>query len=802
MLPFSEYKIVELGSRVGSGFCGKLLCAFGADVTLVEDDNHHRLRQTGPFPDAVDLEKSGMFGYLHAGKQSARLQNLATEELERLVGSADILIFGASNTYCHAEEELFDHLSKLNSRLISVNISPYGMTGPYARYAGTELNANALSGITQRMGKPGRPPLTMPLAQAGFQAGYAGASGAVCALIQREVTKHGDIVEVSEAEVMATVHAGYAVTRYQRAGILEERAGHRLSNLPYPQTVLPCADGYVELNTPESSQWKSLLQMMGSPEWSKEERYRSRMRNSRPPMVHELDKKFKDWLKNYKKEDFYKLCRKFEVPSGPVRTVDEVVEDDQLRFRDFFTSIKFHDGESYLVPGIGCLLSKTPAKRDLLVPKKNNSPQQARVSGEQLPTGVSAVNSKRNSTLFAGPLQGIRVLDMGWVWAGAIPGQILADMGAEVIKVESTKRIDYMRLGRPLIGSEPDIEQNPWFHAVNRNKKSIAVNLKSSAGVETLKKLVKECDAVIENFKPGFLAKLDMDYRSLSKINPSIVMLSMSGVGQTGPLSDIPAYAPFLSGLSGLDSLVGYPKEGILGIQQPYADTNAGVTGAFGLLTALLHRKRSGEGQHVDLAETEAAISVIGEAFVHYAMTKSVPGPQGNFCQGYAPCGHYPTRGKDAWISIAVESDQQWSNLCKILRQPHLAVSSSFITKELRTQNRFALDEELAALTKMQDTETFFEALQADGIPAMPLLGPSEILQNAHFIQRGTFLKIDHPVLGEEAIFGPIWRQLNTNTENWTHAPLLGQHTLQIMTEVLGMTKNEVDELMLAEALI
>ena len=137
-------------------------------------------------------------------------------------------------------------------------------------------------------------------------------------------------------------------------------------------------------------------------------------------------------------------------------------------------------------------------------------------------------------------------------------------MGAEVIKVESTKRIDYMRLGRPLIGSEPDIEQNPWFHAVNRNKKSITVNLKSSAGVETLKKLVKECDAVIENFKPGFLAKLDMDYRSLSKINPSVVMLSMSGVGQTGPLSDIPAYAPFLSGLSGLDSLVGYPKDCLL----------------------------------------------------------------------------------------------------------------------------------------------------------------------------------------------------------------------------------------------
>ena len=155
---------------------------------------------------------------------------------------------------------------------------------------------------------------------------------------------------------------------------------------------------------------------------------------------------------------------------------------------------------------------------------------------------------------------------------------------------------------------QPAYEQNPWFHAVNRNKKSIAVNLKSDEGVQLLKRIASQCNAVIENFKPGFLSKIGMDYKNLARDHPGLVMLSMSGVGQSGPLSDIPAYAPFLSGLTGLDSLVGYPGEDILGIQQPYADTNAGVTGAFGLLTALLHQQRTGVGQHVDLAESEAAI--------------------------------------------------------------------------------------------------------------------------------------------------------------------------------------------------
>ena len=802
MLPFSNYKVVEIGSRIGSGFCGKLLCGFGAEVILVENSGHNHLRRLGPFPNNPDPEKSGLFGYLHAGKKSVFVEQDHHKELEKLVYSADILIFGASNTYCAEQSELFHRLSQLHDGLIAVHISPYGTSGPYSQYSGSELTSNALSGITQRMGEPDRPPLTMPLAQAGFQAGYAGASGAACALIQRKSVHFGDIVEVSEAEAMATVHAGYAVTRFQRAGILDKRAGHRLSNLPYPQTVLPCSDGFVELNTPEGSQWKRLLEMMGTPEWSRDERYRSRMKNSRPPMVDELDAKFIKWLSDYTKEDFYKLCREFEVPSGPVRTVDEIIKDDQLLFREFFTSIEFHDGQSYLVPGIGCLLSKTPAKRDLLVPTRESSLAPINFSDGELPKIDSFTKNIKRTSSRGGPLQGIRVLDMGWVWAGAIPGQILADMGAEVIKVESLKRIDYMRLGRPLIGTEPDVEQNPWFHAVNRNKKSIAVNLKSKAGIDTLRKLVGKCDAVIENFKPGFLAKIGMDYRSLSKISPSLVMLSMSGVGQTGPLSDIPAYAPFLSGLSGLDSLVGYPGEDILGIQQPYADTNAGVTGAFGLITALLHRIRSGEGQHVDLAETEAAVSVIGEAFLHYSMTDKVIKPEGNFREGYGPCGHYPAKGEDAWIAIAIETEKQWVSLCAVLGKPDLAAHPSFQNKHLRKQNRVDLDQKLAQLTELHDKYKLFHALQSEDISAMPLLGPSEVVKDPHFVQRGTFINVDHPVLGKEVIFGPMWRQTTNRMDNWRHAPLLGQHTSDVLSNVLGMSQDEIQKLVSEEALV
>lgn len=800
-LPFSGYKVIELGCRLSSGYCGKLLCDYGADVTLVEEDGGNFLRHYGPFKDQPDPEKSGLFGYLHAGKHSVLLDSTGLEAIQNLVCDADILVYGAADAPGPEEREMINTLAHSHAGLIIVHLSPYGLSGPYSELAGNELTANALSGMTQRIGAPDREPLTLPLAQAAYQAGYAGASGAACALIARLESSRGQIVEVSETEALATVHSGYSVTRFQRAGVEENRAGHRLANLPYPQTVLPCADGFVALNTPEGRQWGRLLEMIGSPDWSKDERYRSRGKNSHPPRVDELDQYFKDWLQGYTKEEFYTLCRKHEVPSGPVRTVDEVSVDEQLAARDFFTAIEFPDGDKLTVPGSGCTLSRTPARRGLRVPGLGES-SPASVKGEAGQPGVASQGTKAQDCADKGPLHGLRILDMGWVWAGAIPGQILADMGAEVIKVESLKRIDYMRLGRALVEDAPAHEQNPWFHAVNRNKKSIAVNLKSEDGVKLLKQLASKCDAVIENFKPGFLSKIGMNYESLASDNARLVMLSMSGVGQSGPLSDIPAYAPFLAGLSGLDSLVGYPGEGILGIQQPYADTNAGVSGAFGLITALMHQQRTGVGQHVDLAESEAAIAVIGEAFVDHAMNDSVVQPQGNDRYGFAPHGHYPVQGDDKWVAIAVKTDAQWLDLCDVLQARELATDPAFNTTQARWTNRRRLDEKLATLTGQQHASVLCEQLQARKIPAMPLLGPAEILEDPHFQQRDSFIDIDHPILGTETLFGPMWRMTGNVHSNWHRAPLLGEHTEQVITTVLGMSAAEVDQLKAAEVLV
>ena len=805
--PYTGLRVVELGDRIGSAYCGKLLADLGADVAIIEPPGGNRLRGYGPFRDNLpNPSKSGLFGYLNSGKRSVVVRSRARTALAALVGAADVLVTGFATAALAEWGARHTDLVEPHPSLVVAHITPFGLDGPYVDDKGDELVTTALSGMTRRIGGAGRAPLTLPLAQAGYQAGMAAASGITCALLARRITGRGQCVEVSEAEVLATVHIGYAVTRFQLAGNEENRAGHRLASVPYPQTVLPCKDGYVALNTPEGRQWRRFLEMIDNPAWGTDPKYANRSRNS-VDFADELDGFLTPWLKRHTRAEIFSLSRKFDVPCGPVRTIDEIVQDRHLEQRGFFTTISFPDGDAARVPGSPIRLSRTAISGGGAVPAIGQ--HSAMTASEwSMPAQPAEWNQPGGPGLATatdvaacGPLHGYRVVDMGWVFAGAIPGQVLADMGAEVIKVESRQRIDYMRQGKPLIGNTPDPEQNPWFHAVNRNKKSISVNLRSERGVQLVRQLIGVSDIVIENFTPGFMSRIGLDYASLAASHPGIVMLSMSGCGQTGPDRDVPAYAPLLAGLSGLDSQVGYAGEGVLGIQQPYADTNAGFTAAFAVLAALYHRERTGEGQYIDLAEMEAAVAVLGEAVVEHSLTGSSPGPMGNDRRGFAPRGHYPGRDADTWLAISVDSDSDWEALCRTLSAPGLAADTRFKTASARWEHRRALDDALAKLTRHHPAAPLASILQTAGVAARMLTGPREMLTDPHFAARGTFATLVHPVLGQERVFSTAWRMSATPGSVKCHAPLLGEHNRAIYCQLLGLTSVEFERLVAEEVI-
>ena len=399
-----------------------------------------------------------------------------------------------------------------------------------------------------------------------------------------------------------------------------------------------------------------------------------------------------------------------------------------------------------------------------------------------------------------GPLHGYRVLDFGWVLAGAVPGMILADMGAEVIKVETRQRMDYMRLGRPIIGDEPDPEQNPMFHNVNRGKRSITLNTTRPEAVDLARRLASECDVVIENFSPGVMQRLGLDYDTLSRDNPRLVMASITSNGQTGPLRDLRAYAPSIGALSGLDSTMGYePAEGEtgrpLGLKHAYADLTGALHAVFAIVSALHERKSTGVGRYIDVSMLRATVATMGVGLLEYELTGRVLQTKGNYDPVMAPYGNYPCSGDDEWVSIAVRTEEEWRGLVEAMGKPAWTAEPQFASRYARLNHRRELDGRLSEWTRQHSAWETTELLQSHGVAAFPVLDAEGRLFNPHFRERGLYSDIEHPALGSEPIFNLMWQMTRTPPRIQRHAPLLGEHNREVFCGLLDLGEAELSRL-------
>jgi len=392
-------------------------------------------------------------------------------------------------------------------------------------------------------------------------------------------------------------------------------------------------------------------------------------------------------------------------------------------------------------------------------------------------------------------LEGLRVLDFGWVWAGPIVGQLLGDMGAEVIKVESRKRLDFVRMFPPFAEGKPDPDGALFFHSLNRNKLSITLDLTQPRAIELVKRLVEICEVVIENFSPKALRNLDLDYPALQEIKPDLIMVSLSAAGQTGPLRDIMTYGPSLGALAGLDSLIGYPAERVLGWPMAYTDPASGLLAIFGIMAALYHRKRTGKGQYIDLAQWEATSALLPEFILDYTMNGRVAGPQGNRHRHMAPHGCFRCQGEDAWISIAVETEDEWRNFCKVLGNPPWCQEERFANRANRLQNQEELNRKIEEWTAGLTPQETMKLLQEAGIAAFPSYGIGDILKDPHFEERGVKVVVDHPKMREEVLYGLPWKFSRTPGSIRRSAPLLGEHNRYVFCQLLGMSEEEVRSL-------
>ena len=408
------------------------------------------------------------------------------------------------------------------------------------------------------------------------------------------------------------------------------------------------------------------------------------------------------------------------------------------------------------------------------------------------------------------PLSRYRVVDFGTAWAGPMAAQLLADLGAEVIKVESRERMDGLRLGRPIVGDDiaggdrglwPELQ--PVFHGINRNKLGITLNLKTDDGLSLARDLLARSDVAINNYSPGVLERLGLAYPELRTIRPDIILVSMPALGETGPLRDVLAYAPIIQALSGLMSVVGYSDdEPLVGeLQAPWSDVVAAIHAALATVAALRHRNLTGQGQFIEVAQLEATTSMLGEAFLEYQMTGAAPAPQGNYDPAYAPHNNYACAEPERWVAIAVGSEEEWTAFRQAIGNPEWTSRGKFDTLAARLENVEELDSLVSGWTRQRTAQEITDSLQAHGVSAMPVMNIEDQFLDPHLQERQAYLEVEHPHVGIEWLYGMPWLLGATPGGIRAPAPLLGQHNDYILGQLLGLSVEEIERLQVEQVI-
>ena len=394
-----------------------------------------------------------------------------------------------------------------------------------------------------------------------------------------------------------------------------------------------------------------------------------------------------------------------------------------------------------------------------------------------------------NSNHSHGPLSGIRVADFSVHAAGPFAGLMLAELGAEVIKIESATRLDITRRPHTMYGKPPSS-----FEQVNANKLSVCLNLKEPRALELALALVRISDLVLENFRPGVMDRLGLAYSQLRKVKPDIIMVSLSSNGQTGPESRYAGYAPMFAALGGLGHLTGYSDGPPVELRHAM-DHTGGMMAAFCAVAALCTRQGTFLGQHVDVSVRDVATSFIGPALLDYAMNGREQHRQGNWDEAMAPHGIYRCRGEDSWISVAVSLEEEWQGFCRALGNPPWTREARFADAYQRWINREELDRLLEEWTIQHTPEEATQLLQNEGVAAFPSLSADQLMKDPHLLARSAFPTVEHPDKGRQRAVAPPWRfsSIKAQVDRWT--PELGQHNLEVFHDLLGLSVDDVESL-------
>ncbi|HJY83671.1 MAG TPA: CoA transferase [Candidatus Binatia bacterium] len=790
-------KVLELGNMVSAAYATKLMADLGADVIKVEEPAGDQARQRGPFPRGiVDREKSGLFLYLNTNKRGITLDlRNEQEKLSRLIAWADLLVHNYPSAQMAELGITYHQFRQLNPRLVMCSVTPFGLTGPDKDYKAYELNLTNGGGWAWlspgASARPDLPPLKAFGHQADFQGGLAAAVAALAAYYCALESGEGEHIDLSVQSYVASF-LEQNVIYYTYLDRVASRLGQRQL---YPWGIYECQDGLIFLLTGEEDQWQRLIELMDNPEWASWEIFKDHRNRSKNQDV--LKMYLDEWMKKWKVEDLFRAAQEKRICFAPVFSMAQLAKQEQLRSRNFFVEVSHPSAGTLTHLGPPYQLHEPWWKIRRPAPRLGEHNEEVLNMSARVNSPQFQVSSPKSQVSSPGlPLDGVRVADFTWVWAGPYCTMHLAYLGAEVIKIESRARVDVTRrLFLYPSGMKPGVNRCGLFNQWSQGKKSTLLNFAKPEAIVLAKELIKKSDVVVNNFATGVMDHLGLGYEELKKIKPDIIMASISGYGQTGPLRKYMGYGPAIAPLTGLSSLTGYaggpPQE--VGIS--YGDPNAGITAAVAICAALAARKRTGKGQYIDVSLWESMAALVPEGWMEYVMNGVEPPRRGNRDPWMSPHNCFRCAGEDEWVSIACGSDEEWQALCHTIGQPQLATDARFRTGLDRKTNEDELERLLTAWTSQHDRWEVTRALQGAGVAAFPSMSSKDLVEDPHLNQRGFFARLPHPEVGVRTHTGIPWVLTNAPNGVRAPAPLLGQDTNQVMRDVLGYTDEEIARL-------
>ena len=795
--------VLELGQMVSAAYATKLMADVGADAIKVEEPAGDSARRRGPFPNGeMNAEKSGLFLALNTNKRSVTLDfQQQQDKLASLVEWADILVHNYPPASMAERGIEYGRFQAINPRLVMCSITPFGLTGPHKDYKAHELTMTHGGGWAYLSPggshSPDLPPLKAAGHQADFQAALAAGTATLAAYYRAVNTGQGEHIDFSVQAYVASFLEHHFVT-YSHLGRISSRLGKRLQD---PWGMFACQDGLIFIAVAEEDQWRRLLELMGNPEWGKSPAFRNsiqRFKNQDEVRAH-----LNSWIKNWKVADLFHAGQAKRICMAPVLTMAQMAEQEQLQARNFFVPVTHPQAGTVTHLGPPYQLHEPWWQIRRPTPLLGEHNQEV-VSLLSARGGTSSPSSRQSSTPTPQfqtsasrlPLEGVRIADFTWVWAGPFCTVHLGYLGAEVIKIESHHHLDLTRrLPMYPQGVEPGINRCSIFNQWSQGKKSALINLSTPEGIAIAKELVSKSDVVVDNFATGVMERFGLGYDELKKIKPDIIVASISGYGHSGPHKNYMAYGPAIPPLTGLSSLTGHvggpPQE--VGIS--YGDPNAGITAAVAICAALAARQRTGQGQYIDVSLWDSAAALMPEGWMEYAMTGTQPQRQGNRDPWMAPHNCFRCTGDDQWVTIVCETDDEWQALCRAIGQPHLATDARFLTARDRKAHEDELDNILTAWTAQRDKWEVTRTLQAAGVAAFPSMTTKDIAEDQHLEARGFFVRLSHPEVGVRTNTGIPWALAHSPNSVRSPAPLLGQHTDQVMRDVLGYSAQKIAEL-------